>query len=104
MGKRTRVAQVKKLQFLSMVVSHFWISEPKLPRPVDGASAAIVNGKIIQTGGYGIDGTEVRVYCPPMSMYKFSNIDESSSLITHGTYLLFFRSLSIIQRTQAGIW
>ena len=37
-----------------------WTQGPEMPRPLDGASAAVVNGRIIMTGGYGIVGTEVR--------------------------------------------
>ena len=37
-----------------------WTEGPELPRPMDGASAAVVNGRIVMTGGYGLEGTEGR--------------------------------------------
>ena len=37
-----------------------WTEGPELPRPLDGAGAAVVNERIVMTGGYGIEGTEVR--------------------------------------------
>ena len=84
-------------EFLHLGASH-WTYGPELPRPLDGASAALVNGKIILTGGFGIEGNEVstkyedcKVLCKPshtQSIKQHGDSPISHSLDQSSLFLL----------------
>ena len=57
-------------EFLHPGASH-WIYGPELAKPMDGASAAFINGKIIQAGGFGDQGNEVRIDCPYTLIFSY---------------------------------
>ena len=59
-GKPGFQGSFSSTEFLHLGASH-WTYGPELPRPLDGASAALVNGKVILTGGFGNEGNEVSI-------------------------------------------